>query len=66
MKEKDIKIKVSIELILDEIKRLSEFSPNDILHVINESLDYKDAEFSTVIQNQYILDIVHLEKNKII
>lgn len=62
----NIKIKIAIELILDEVKRLSEYDSNDIFKVVNNTLDntVPTPEFATIIQNQYIMDIVLLEKGK--
>ncbi len=64
--EKKIKIKIALEIVLDEIKRLSEFESDDILSVVNDNLDSTTPppELTTIIKNQYILDIIHLEKRK--
>lgn len=62
---KEIEIKKSVEIILNEIKKLSKFDIENVIKIIDKKLLYDSIPLADkIIQHQYIIDILLIEKSK--
>lgn len=64
MTEEEIKIKVCFECIFSEIQKLNEHDLDTVVNAVNKNLDDRFIVGTEVVQHQYIIDLLILEKTK--